>query len=192
MGEDQADVVAAAAEHGVEGVAEGALEGASGEAAQVASERRRHAAALAGDEHLGRLHAMTAVAAIDEGAAGAGVGEDLHLLERLPQGVAVVGGAGHRAPADDEALPVGGGDRDLAAELVTHPSLALRDAVDLGLVEGVNPDAVLAEIAATNAKLDALGLVLDGDPRRVTKTGSAQSAGNNGDADSDAQPINSD
>ena len=39
-----------------------------------------------------------------------------------------------------------------------------------------NPDAVLAEIAATNAKLDALGLVLDSDPRRVTKTGSAQSS----------------
>ena len=36
------------------------------------------------------------------------------------------------------------------------------------------PDAVLAEIAATNAKLDGLGLVLDSDPRRVTKTGSAQ------------------
>ena len=32
--------------------------------------------------------------------------------------------------------------------------------------------AVLAEIAVTNAKLDALGLVLDSDPRRVTKTGS--------------------
>ena len=41
--------------------------------------------------------------------------------------------------------------------------------------QGRNPDAVLAEIAATNAKLDALGLVLDSDPRRVTKTGSVQS-----------------
>ena len=40
--------------------------------------------------------------------------------------------------------------------------------------QGNNPDAVLAEIAATNAKLDGLGLVLDSDPRRVTKTGSAQ------------------
>ncbi len=40
--------------------------------------------------------------------------------------------------------------------------------------QGRNPDAVLAEIAATNAKLDGLGLVLDSDPRRVTKTGSAQ------------------
>jgi len=42
--------------------------------------------------------------------------------------------------------------------------------------QGRNPDAVLAEIAATNAKLDALGIVLDSDPRRVTKTGSAQAA----------------
>lgn len=42
--------------------------------------------------------------------------------------------------------------------------------------QGRNPDAVLAEIAATNAKLDAHGLVLDSDPRRVTKTGSAQAA----------------
>ncbi|WP_323769318.1 hypothetical protein [Antarctobacter sp.] len=42
--------------------------------------------------------------------------------------------------------------------------------------QGRNPDAVLAEIAATNAKLDALGLVLDSDPRRVTKIGSAQTS----------------
>ena len=40
--------------------------------------------------------------------------------------------------------------------------------------QGRNPDQVLAEIATTNAKLDALGLVLDSDPRRVTKTGIAQ------------------
>jgi lambda family phage portal protein len=42
--------------------------------------------------------------------------------------------------------------------------------------QGRNPDAVLAEIAATNAKLDTFDLVLDSDPRRVTKTGSAQPA----------------
>ena len=41
--------------------------------------------------------------------------------------------------------------------------------------QGRNPDAVLAEIAATNVKLDTLGLVLDSDPRRVTKTGSVPS-----------------
>ena len=53
--------------------------------------------------------------------------------------------------------------------------------------QGRNPDSVLAEIAATNAKLDALGLVLDSDPRCVTKTGSAQSqAGAN---EPDAEPT---
>ena len=36
------------------------------------------------------------------------------------------------------------------------------------------PDAVLAEIAAMHAKLDTLELVLDSDPRRVTKTGVMQ------------------
>jgi lambda family phage portal protein len=41
---------------------------------------------------------------------------------------------------------------------------------------GRNPDAVLAEIAAINARLDELGIVLDSDPRRVTKTGSAQTS----------------
>ena len=53
--------------------------------------------------------------------------------------------------------------------------------------QGRNPDAVLAEIAATNAKLDALGLVLDSDPRRVTKTGSAQS--NDGASDPVIDPA---
>ena len=55
--------------------------------------------------------------------------------------------------------------------------------------QGRNPDAVLAEIAATNAKLDALGLVLDSDPRRVTKTGSAQTSDPAADPENDpAQP----
>ena len=56
--------------------------------------------------------------------------------------------------------------------------------------QGRNPDAVLAEIAATNAKLDALGLVLDSDPRRVTKTGSAQSK--DGAADPANDPADDD
>jgi lambda family phage portal protein len=65
--------------------------------------------------------------------------------------------------------------------------------------QGRNPDAVLAEIAATNAKLDALGLVLDSDPRRVTKTGSAQSSDPANDpatddttADADNDPAQAD
>lgn len=40
--------------------------------------------------------------------------------------------------------------------------------------QGNNPDAVLTEIAAMNAKIDALGIILDSDPRRVTKTGILQ------------------
>ena len=49
--------------------------------------------------------------------------------------------------------------------------------------QGRNPDAVLAEIAATNAKLDELGLVFDSDPRRVAKSGGAQTKDPMGDAD---------
>ena len=39
--------------------------------------------------------------------------------------------------------------------------------------QGRNPNAMQAEISATNAMVDALGMVPDSDPRRVTKTGSA-------------------
>ena len=45
---------------------------------------------------------------------------------------------------------------------------------------------MLAEIAATNAKLDELGLVFDSDPRRVTKSGGAHTADPMGDTDPDA------
>lgn len=53
--------------------------------------------------------------------------------------------------------------------------------------QGRNPDAVLGEIAATNAKLDALGLVLDSNPRRVIKTGSAQTSDPSNDPAADAE-----
>ena len=40
--------------------------------------------------------------------------------------------------------------------------------------QGQNPDAVLAEIAAMNAKLDALGVILDGtSPELIPASGSA-------------------
>jgi capsid protein len=50
--------------------------------------------------------------------------------------------------------------------------------------QGHNPDAVLAEIAAMNARLDALGIILDSDPRRVTKTGVMQAG------DPSVNPLN--
>lgn len=40
---------------------------------------------------------------------------------------------------------------------------------------GWNPDDVLREIAEFNKKLDALGIVLDSDPRRITQAGQFQS-----------------
>jgi lambda family phage portal protein len=39
---------------------------------------------------------------------------------------------------------------------------------------GYNPDDVLAEIAADNAKLDKLGIILDSDPRRMSQAGQTQ------------------
>ncbi len=41
---------------------------------------------------------------------------------------------------------------------------------------GYDPDEVFEEMATDNAKLDALGLVLDSDPRRMTQAGQAQPA----------------
>lgn len=40
---------------------------------------------------------------------------------------------------------------------------------------GFNPDELLEEIAADNAKLDSLGLVIDSDPRKTMKAGIVQS-----------------
>lgn len=40
--------------------------------------------------------------------------------------------------------------------------------------QGHNPDAVLAEIALMNTRIDNLGLILDSDPRHVTQTGIIQ------------------
>lgn len=63
--------------------------------------------------------------------------------------------------------------KDAMADLLSIRSgtMTLAEAI---AQQGRNPDAVLAEIANMNTKLDEAGIVLDSDPRRVTKTGSAQ------------------
>lgn len=61
---------------------------------------------------------------------------------------------------------------------------AQRDAIRSGLASlpeaqrqnGQDPDEVFAEIATTNEKLDELGIILDSDPRRTTKSGGPVSA----------------
>lgn len=51
--------------------------------------------------------------------------------------MAVVWVSGEAAGADHEAAVKGGGEADLGAKLATDAGLALGDAVDLGLVQGV-------------------------------------------------------
>lgn len=54
--------------------------------------------------------------------------------------------------------------------------LSLPDAIS---ANGYDPDEQLAEIAATNQKLDELGLILDCDPRKVTGAGQGMQTGDN-------------
>ena len=65
--------------------------------------------------------------------------------------------------------------KDAMATLVEMRSgtVTLREAIS---ARGFNPDDQLKEIAEINALLDALGIVLDSDPRKVTKSGGAQPA----------------
>jgi lambda family phage portal protein len=53
--------------------------------------------------------------------------------------------------------------------------------------QGYDPAQVLAEIAATNAELDAAGITLDTDPRRSTKTGQEKTASSDPLQDSNTQ-----
>jgi hypothetical protein len=154
IGEDLADVVATATEHGEEGIADGSLQGTSGEAtvgfhvadlcldgaaaAEVSDQLRRRAAAGAADQATGPVLTVAALAAVDDDEVGALVGQDRHLFQYLPQSVAVIGIARKAAHADDEALVQRGGDADLAAELVADPRLTLGDAVDFGLMQGID------------------------------------------------------
>ncbi len=158
MGEDLADVVAAAAEDGEKRVAKGAFEEAASEAAvrlhvtdlgldaaasaQRLRQRRCKAAAGSADQDLGVLDSVTFVAAIDDCTFGRMARHNRDLLQHLAKGVAIVGIARQGPHPDDEALLQRGGDADLAAELVAQPSLGLRDAVHLGFVERLD----LAEI----------------------------------------------
>lgn len=154
MGQDLADVVSTGAEHGEEGIADGAFQRACGEAtvgfhvadlgldgaaaAEVSDQPGRQPAASAADQDAGPCLATSAVTAVDDGHVGTLVGQDGHLFQRGAQGVAVMGSARKAAHADHEAFVQGGGDADLTAELVTEPRLARGYAGDRGLMPGVD------------------------------------------------------
>ena len=123
------DFVAAGTEDGEDGIAERALERAARQASvgfHVADlgldgaapseqfcKRRGDPSSGAADQNARGRDPVAAMAAVDNGEARAAVGEDLHLLQRLAQRVAVIGIAGQRPHAEDKALVDGGGDADL-------------------------------------------------------------------------------
>ena len=178
LGDHEADVVPGAAHDGMDRIAERALERVSGQAAvhlHVADggldgasapdhgpERAGDAALLARAQDAHAVDLGAAVALVDDGRGGLVLGEDGDLLDRLVQGVAVVGVAGHGAHAHDEAFPERGGQADLGAELVGRPGLALADALDLGCVQGVELVFVLRTLgkdaAGTGEQLAQPGL----------------------------------
>lgn len=105
VGQDLADVVAAGAERGKEGVADGAFQSAACEAsvgfhvadfsfycasaAEVCDEFWCQASSGAADQNAGPCLSVAAIAAVDDGQIGALVGQDFHLFQRVPQGVAI-------------------------------------------------------------------------------------------------------
>lgn len=96
---------------------------------------------------------MAAVAAVDIGALDSDAGDALGLGDLCCQYVAVEGVARQAARTDHE-LPakcgaVGGGERDLAAELKACAGLALADALHLWGVQGIDllASAILVTLA---------------------------------------------
>ncbi len=98
------------------------------------------------DQHAGLQDTVAPIPMVDDGKVGALIGQDLDLLQRQGQGVAVVRVAGEVAHSDDEALIQRRCNTDIAAKLVAHPRLALRDAVDLGLVQRIDLFATLGRL----------------------------------------------
>lgn len=144
----------------------------SAAAAKVSDQLRHQAASGAANQDTGSVLTVAAIAAVDDGEVGALVGQDRHLFQRLPQSVAVIGIARKAAHADDEALVQRGGDADLAAELIVDPHLAVGDAVDFGLMQGIDIVRVLGALVKQlrhEAELpdDAIPQVVSGDVLQV-------------------------
>lgn len=106
VGQDLADVVAAAAEHGKDGVAERAFQRAARQASvclhmsdlgldgaaspEQRFQLRRQAAAGAADQDLRFRHPMAAIPAVHDGQLRGPASQDGHLLQGFGQSVAIV------------------------------------------------------------------------------------------------------
>ena len=158
VGQSLSDVVAAAAQHRKERIADGAFQGATCEAAvgfmwpmgSMALRRLRSAISLgvqaasrSADQDAGLVDAVATISAVDYGEIGALVSQDLHLLPCRAECMAIIRVAGKAAHADNKALIQRRGDADLAAKFITHPRLAFGDAVDFGLMQSVDLVATL-------------------------------------------------
>jgi hypothetical protein len=112
-------------------------------------------ALLSGDEDAARvLRIMPAETLVDIAALDLAAGQPLGILDDLTQGVTVVGIAGQRPGVQHELAAwgagVGGDDRDLDAELVRGRGLALADALGLWGMEGIQLEAALALLLASD------------------------------------------
>lgn len=97
---------------------------------------------------------------------------------QLPQDAGII--ADWTAPRFEAVDPL----KDIQADVLAVRAgvMTLKEAIAR---QGYEPAQVLREIAETNAELDALGIILDSDPRRSTKTG--QDSGR--DAEAGAMPA---
>ena len=125
VGEDLADIVTAGAEDGEDRIADAAFQRASGQATvtlhmpdlrldgasspEEPRQERGDAASRAADQDLGGLHAMAAIAAINDSEIRHLVSQDGDLLERRRQGMAVVWVAREASGANNETAVEGGG-----------------------------------------------------------------------------------
>lgn len=157
--EDHADVVTAAAEDSEEGVSGCSFQWASCQAAVVlhVADHRLDSAASSlqfrdspgdapprtADEDFHIPDAVSPISPIHKGHLGPLVGQDFDLLQRLAQGVAIVGIARQRPHPDHKATPVGRCHTDLGAELVALVGFSFRDAVDGWFMQAVKLLAVL-------------------------------------------------
>ena len=119
MGQDLADIVTAGAEDGEDCVADAPLQRTSGKTSvgfhvpdlrldstsspEELCQERGDAASRAADQDLGGLHAMAAIAAINDSEIRHLLGQDGNLLQCRRQGMAVVWVAREAAGADHEA-----------------------------------------------------------------------------------------
>lgn len=153
MPEDHADVMAAAAEDGEEGISGDSFQRASRQAAvilhvsdhrfyratppQEFGNRSGDAAPGAADEDVHIFHTMAAIPSIHKGHVWRLIGQDFDLLQGFGQRMTVVGITWQRPHPDHEAASVGCGHADLGPELVTLVRLAFRYAIHRRLMQAV-------------------------------------------------------